>query len=90
MSEPILNNGQPKGAGWFIMFGENSDNVTIEFMNNTDKEENLMVKMRFHWEKGEKKGSFTVTSFSVDDCVKTAEEEIEKDGGDMVDWYVIQ
>lgn len=89
MNEPILSTGEPKRVGWFIMFGENSDNVTIEFMNNTNKEENIMVKMKFHWEKGEKKGSFKVTDFSVDDCIKTAKEEIEKDGAEMVDWYVV-
>jgi hypothetical protein len=45
-------------------------------------------KMRFHWEKGDKKGSFTVTASTVEECLKMAKEELE-DGYELVDWYSI-
>lgn len=49
-----------------------------------------MEKMEFQWEKGDKKGSFTVTSYSLDDCIKVAEEEIKKNNAELVDWYSVQ
>jgi hypothetical protein len=48
-----------------------------------------MEKMRFHWEKDGKKGSFKVESFTVEDCMRVAESEIQKFGAEMVDWYSI-
>jgi hypothetical protein len=48
-----------------------------------------MEKMRFHWEKGIKKGSFTVTAFSVEECIEIAKEEIEIEGGELINWYSI-
>jgi hypothetical protein len=46
-------------------------------------------KMRFHWEKQGKTGSFTVTASSVDECIKVAEEEIKKAGAELMDWHSV-
>jgi len=48
-----------------------------------------MEKMRFYWENGEKKGSFTVTALTEKECVKLANEEL-KDGYEMVDWHSVE
>lgn len=49
-----------------------------------------MEKMKFLWEKGEKVGSFNVTSFSVEECIEIAEDAILKDGAVMVEWYSVE
>lgn len=51
-----------------------------------------MERMRIHWEKTDRVfgcGSFTVEAFTIEECMKIAEEEIDKFGGEMVDWYSI-
>lgn len=48
-----------------------------------------MEMMRFHWEKGDKEGSFTVSASTVEECMKIAGEEIESIGAEMIDWYAI-
>lgn len=49
-----------------------------------------MEKMRFHWEKGDKKGSFTVTAYSIDKCIEIAEEEVkESEGYVITDYYAV-
>lgn len=48
-----------------------------------------MEKIKFIWEKGDKTGSFNVTSFSVEECIEIAKETILKDGAVMVDWYSV-
>lgn len=45
--------------------------------------------MKFHWEEGNKKGEFTVTAQTVQECVDIAKEEIENGGAKMIDWYSI-
>ncbi|MGE8078281.1 hypothetical protein [Peribacillus loiseleuriae] len=40
-----------------------------------------MEKMKFHWEKGNKKRSFTITAFSVDERIKIAEKGIRSRNG---------
>jgi hypothetical protein len=49
-----------------------------------------MEKMRFHWKNGDRKGSFTVTAFSIEECIKMAEEEVkESEGYVITDYYAI-
>lgn len=48
-----------------------------------------MEKVKVIWKKGEQIGSFNVTSFSVEECLRVAKEAIKKDGAAMVDWQVI-
>ncbi|MGM7720676.1 hypothetical protein [Metabacillus sp. Hm71] len=48
-----------------------------------------MYKMKFHWEKDDKTGSFTVEAMTVEQCIEMAEEEIKNGKAEMVDWYVI-
>lgn len=48
-----------------------------------------MEKMRFHWEKDDKSGSFTVTADSDDECIDIAETEIEKAGAELVNYYSV-
>lgn len=48
-----------------------------------------MEEMRFHWEKGDMTGSFTVSSDSVERCIELAEEEVEKAGAELVDYYSV-
>lgn len=49
-----------------------------------------MEKMVFHWENGDRKGSFTVTAFSVEECIKIAEEEVkESEGYVITDYFTV-
>ena len=48
-----------------------------------------MEKMRIHWEKYGKEGSFTVEASTVEVCMEMAKEEVEAFGAEMVDWYSI-
>lgn len=48
-----------------------------------------MEKMKFHWEKDDQRGSFTVTADSDEDCIQTAEDEIKKNCAELVDWYSV-
>jgi len=47
------------------------------------------IKSRFHLEKDDKKGSFTVTTFTIEECIAVAEEEVEKSGAESVVYYFI-
>ena len=49
-----------------------------------------METMKFHWELGEKSGSFTVTADSIEECVQLAEEETEKAGAELIDYYSVE
>lgn len=44
-----------------------------------------MVKMRFYWEFEGKEGTFDVESYSHEECIEIAKEEIDKYGCDLVD-----
>lgn len=43
----------------------------------------------FHWERQDKKGKFTVEALTVEDCIESAEKEIQAFEAEMVDWYVV-
>lgn len=45
--------------------------------------------MKFHWERQEQTGEFTVEAPTVEKCMEIADEEIEEGKAVMTDWYVI-
>ncbi|MNG28992.1 hypothetical protein D3C84_1143470 [compost metagenome] len=49
----------------------------------------IMYEMNFHWEKEGKSGQFSVTASGMDACIKIAEEIIQEDNAELVDWYAI-
>lgn len=48
-----------------------------------------MLIYKFEWKKGNKKGSFKVYGTTDEECVKDGHEEIERFGGEVVDYYQI-
>lgn len=46
-----------------------------------------MLTYNFEWEKEGKTGSFKVTGYTDDECVNTGHAEVEKFGGEVVDYY---
>lgn len=48
-----------------------------------------MVTYKIEWEKDGKTGSFKVTGFSDEECVKSGHDEVESFGGEVTDYYQI-
>lgn len=48
-----------------------------------------MITYKMVWEKGNKKGSFTVTGLTDDECIKVGHEEAESFDGEVTDYYQV-
>lgn len=48
-----------------------------------------MKTMKFHWSKGDTTGGFSVRAKTIEKCMQAAEEEANKNGYELTNWYEV-